>query len=339
MNKFFVKEFHKNRGKLYLAAVKKNAMPIKKAILAMAVSILLFSCGNDDGPDVELIPPRLLSEVVTEDEAALTEYLQTHFYNYEDFENPPADFDFRIVLDTIAGANGDKRPLINDVQSLALEVSSEDFGLEDNETVSHTLYYLIPRNGTGETPTVADSTYIRYEGSLLSGVTFDATSDYTWQYLPFFLRGYSQAVARIQVGSDIVVNPDGTTEITNAGVGVIFLPSGLAYFNGSSNGIPPYSPLIFKVSVGLFVSDTDYDNDGIPSIMEDLNGDGDVTNDNTDADQEQRFRAPALPNHLDSDDDGDGIPTRDEIEIDAQGNITFPDSDNDGIPDYLDSDN
>ena len=304
----------------------------------MAVSILFFSCGNDDGPDVVSVPPRLLSEVVTEDEAALSEYLQTHFYNYEEFENPPAGFDFRIVLDTIAGANSDKRPLKDDVQSLVLEVSSEDFGLDDNETVPHTLYYLIPRNGSGGSPTVADSTYIRYEGSLLSGAVFDATSDYTWQYLPFFLRGYAQGVSRMNAGTDIAVNPDGTTEITNAGVGVIFMPSGLAYFNGSANGIPSYSPLIFKVSLGLYVPDTDYDNDGRPSSMEDLNGDGDVTNDNTDADLERRFRLPALPNHLYNDDDGDGIPTRDEIEIDADGNITFPDSDNDGIPDYLDRD-
>ncbi len=323
---------------MYLAAVKKNAMPIKKAVLAMVTSLLIFSCAKDDDSGIQVIPPRKLSEVVDEDATALTEYLQTHFYNYEDFENPPADFDYRIVLDTIAGVNSDKRPLINDVQSMTLDVSSEDFGLEDNETIPHTLYYLIARQGAGGSPTQADSTYVRYEGSLLTGVLFDGTSDYTWQYLPFFLRGYSQALAEFNVGDSIVENPDGTTEISNSGVGVIFLPSGLAYFNGNSAGIPSYSPLIFKVSVGLYIPDTDYDNDGIPSIQEDLDGNGDVTNDNTDENEERRRRVPLQPNHIDPDDDGDGIPTRDEIVIDAQGNITFPDSDNDGVPDYLDSD-
>ena len=200
------------------------------------------------------------------------------------------------------------------------------------------MYYLIAREGAGDMPTPADSTYIRYEGSLLNGLLFDATSDYTWQYLPFFLRGYSQAVSKFRVGDAIVENPDGTTEITNAGVGVVFIPSGLAYFNGSSNGIPSYSPLIFKITTGLYIPDTDYDGDGIPSIMEDLNGDGDVTNDNTDAEREAAIRSPAFPNHLDPDDDEDGILTRDEIIIDAQGNITFPDDDNDGIPNYLDRD-
>lgn len=313
-------------------------MQLRKVVLAMTVFIFVLSCGDDDGPGFDLIPPQLLSDVVVEDEATLQAYLQTHFYNYEDFENPPADFDFQVVLDTIAGINGDKRPLIQDVESLTIEVSSEDFQLDDNETVPHTLYYLIAREGAGGMPTPADSSYIRYQGSLLNGLLFDATSDYTWQYLPFFLRGYSQAVSKFRVGDAIVENPDGTTEITNGGVGAMFLPSGLAYFNGSPNGIPAYSPLIFTISTGLYIPDTDYDGDGIPSIMEDLNGDGDVTNDNTDLKEEEAIRSPAFPNHLDPDDDEDGILTRDEIVIDAQGNISFPDDDNDGIPNYLDKD-
>jgi hypothetical protein len=313
-------------------------MQLRKVVLVMTIFILLLSCKKDDGPGVDITPPRSLSEVVIEDEAAIQAYLQTHFYNYEDFENPPADFDFEVILDTIAGDNSDKRPLLDDVQSLTIEVTSENFGLDNNESVPHTLYYLIAREGAGAMPTVADSTYIRYEGSLLNGLLFDATSDYTWQYLPFFLRGYSQAVAKFRVGDAIVENPDGTTEITNAGVGVAFIPSGLAYFNSSSNGIPSYSPLIFKITTGLYIPNTDYDGDGIPSIMEDLNGDGNLTNDNTDAERERAIRSPLFPNHLDPDDDEDGILTRDEIVIDAQGNITFPDDDNDGIPNYLDRD-
>ncbi|MBT8283278.1 MAG: hypothetical protein KJO86_06040 [Muriicola sp.] len=313
-------------------------MPFRKVVLRMTAFILILSCGNDDGVDFEVIPPRLLSEVVIEDNATLQEYLQTHFYNYEDFQNPPADFDFQVQLDTIAGANSDKRPLIDDVQTITIEVESEDFDLEDNETVQHTLYYLIAREGAGASPTAADSTFVKYEGSLLNGELFDATADYTWQYLPFFLRGYGQAMTKFKVGDAIVQNPDGTTEITNSGVGVMFLPSGLAYFNGTTGGIPAYSPLIFKVDAGLYIPESDYDSDGIPSFMEDLNGDGDVTDDNTDLEREEALRSPAFPNHIDPDDDEDGILTIDEIIIDDQGNISFPDDDNDGIPNYLDRD-
>ena len=315
-------------------------MQVLRVLIFVGVMALLFSCGNDDNADFEVIPPRRLSEVVTEDATALQEYLQTHFYNYEDFENPPAGFDFRIVFDTIAGDNAGKIPLIDrpELQSLTIPVSSETFNLENEETVDHTMYYLIARDGVGDIPTLADSTLVRYEGSLLNGLLFDATASHTWQYLPFFLRGYGRAISNIRTGDGILVNPDGTTEITNAGIGAMFLPSGLAYYNASVPGVPQYSPLIFKVEVGLYVEDTDYDNDGIPSLLEDLDGDGDLTNDNTDREQERATGALALANHVDPDDDQDGTPTRDEIIIDDQGNITFPDSDGDGTPDYLDRD-
>ena len=315
-------------------------MQVFRMLFFLGVISLVFSCGNDDDPDFEVIPPRQLSEVVTEDAAALQEYLQTHFYNYEDFENPPAGFDFRIVLDTIAGDNATKVPLIDrpELQSLTISVSSEDFNLEDDETVDHTMFYLIARDGVGDIPTIADSTFVRYEGTLLNGALFDATATHTWQYLPFFLRGYGRAISNIKTGDGFIVNPDGTTEITNAGIGAMFLPSGLAYYNASVPGVPQYSPLIFTVEVGLYVEDTDYDNDGIPSILEDLDGDGDLTNDNTDREQERATGALTLANHVDPDDDQDGTPTRDEIIIDEEGNISFPDSDGDGTPDYLDRD-
>lgn len=72
----------------------------------------------------------------------------------------------------------------------------------------------------------------------------------------------------------------------------------------------------------------DDDGDGVPNSVEDLNNDGDLSNDDTDADLN--------PNHLDDDDDDDGILTSDELNLDANGNPA--DTDMDGIPDYLDLD-
>lgn len=46
-----------------------------------------------------------------------------------------------------------------------------------------------------------------------------------------------------------------------------------------------------------------------------------------------------IPDYLDIDDDGDNILTRVEIEVEAENSVNgFADSDNDGIPDYLDAD-
>lgn len=72
--------------------------------------------------------------------------------------------------------------------------------------------------------------------------------------------------------------------------------------------------------------DVDDDGDGILTIHEDIDGDGDPTNDDTDGD--------GIPNYLDNDDDDDCMATADEIEF---GGIGF-DLDEDGMPNYLDDD-
>ncbi len=72
----------------------------------------------------------------------------------------------------------------------------------------------------------------------------------------------------------------------------------------------------------------DDDGDGVLTTDEDINGDGDPTNDDTDGD--------GIPNYLDTDDDGDGIETIDE-DANGDGDPTNDDTDGDGIPDYLDA--
>ncbi|MCK8479296.1 DUF6252 family protein [Psychroserpens algicola] len=71
----------------------------------------------------------------------------------------------------------------------------------------------------------------------------------------------------------------------------------------------------------------DDDNDGVPNAFEDFDGDGDLTNDDTDND--------GIANYLDDDDDGDGVLTIDEAK-DADGNPIDTDGDTD--VDYLDND-
>ncbi|MEN1785539.1 MAG: hypothetical protein AAGF77_10400 [Bacteroidota bacterium] len=73
--------------------------------------------------------------------------------------------------------------------------------------------------------------------------------------------------------------------------------------------------------------DNDDDGDTIPTAAEDIDGDGDVTNDDSDQD--------GTADYLDADDDGDGIDTKDE-DGNGDGDLSNDDEDNDGIPDYLD---
>ncbi|MEM1340235.1 MAG: hypothetical protein AAF717_14665 [Bacteroidota bacterium] len=317
-----------------------------KKLLGLLLALGLFSaCGDDDGFQGEIIPPRLLAEVAPENDAEILEYLSTHFYNYEDFQEPIApDFDFKIRIDTIAGDNADKTPLSEQVSSQVIRVNSFEFGLsEEEEDIPHTLYYLIPKQGVGASPSVADSIVVRYTGSLLDGTTFDASDTGVWFDLARIqaplqgARGFTEGAAFFNSGGDPITNPDGTFDVEGFGAGIMFIPSGLGFFNAAQGLIPAYSPLVFELNVLAMVA-SDHDQDGIPSILEDLNGNGYLYDDNTDEEEEEQLRIQPAVDFLDLDDDNDGIRTSEEISIDSAGNITFPDSDGDGTPDYRDPD-
>jgi hypothetical protein len=76
----------------------------------------------------------------------------------------------------------------------------------------------------------------------------------------------------------------------------------------------------------------DSDNDGISDSDEDLNSNGDLNDDDTDEDD--------IPNYLDDDDDGDGVDTLTEITGIGAGlqSFAFIDTDEDLIENYLDND-
>ena len=314
-------------------------------LLGVMFSMVFVACNNDDDAAPEADPPLELSEVIAEDSAEIETFLDTHFYNYEEFASPPADFDFIIDIDTIAGDNSDKTPLSQQMERLTINLESDDLGLDGDETVEHAYYLLRVRERIpdGPKPTIADSTFLKYEGQLLDGTSFDENQNFTRLELPFTVRGFAEGASELVAGTSagIIDNPDGTVDITDRGIGMVIFPSAMGYFagGGPSGTIPAYSPLLFKLDIGLFVEDTERDNDGIPSILEDLDGNGNLLNDNTDLDSEL-LTGIILPNFRDADDDQDGIPTRDEIS-DEDGNIIipYPDSDNDGTPDYLDPDN
>lgn len=316
-------------------------MTWKKYGLCLLAAAGLMGCSNDDDGGIVEVPPRTLAEVAPEDEAAIQEFLQTHFYNYEEFENPPADFNYRIVIDTIAGANADKTPLSQQVATAQLTVLPEEFTLDDQASVTQSFYYLVAREGGGTQPTIGDSVLVNYELSYLYDGSVDGINTFLWQELPFTVRGYQKGMTFLKSGTSeqIITNPDGTSSIADSGIGLVILPSGLGYFDARNTTISSYSPLVFKIELGLMVEDTDNDRDGIPTWMEDLNNNDYLYDDNTDIERERDgFNLQILSNFRDPDDDGDGTPTREEIIIGGDGSITFPDSNNNGIPDYLDPD-
>lgn len=224
------------------------------------VFVTIWSCKKDDGPGIEVVPPRLLSEVALENDATIKDFLDNHFYNYEEFANPGPNFNYRIVIDTIAGNNSDKTPLSQQVLTEVVKVSSTDLNLPSEETdIEHTLYYLIAREGIGNQATAKDSVYLNYRGKRLDGTVFDSRlGSPTWFDLPGTLSetvqvppavtGFRNGVAKFKAGGEIIDKGDGTFEVAGSGIGLIIMPSGLAYFQNSTVG-QAYAPLLFEVNL------------------------------------------------------------------------------------------
>lgn len=183
------------------------------------------------------------------------------------------------------------------------------------DNITYTIYYLQLRQGSGANskfPTNVDNVLTAYQGFLMdeAATSFESNNDPQGYFnLGAVIRGWSEIFPKFKTGS-YTENPNGTLSYTDFGAGVMFVPSGLAYYNVSRTGIPAYSPLIFGFKL-FEIQRVDHDNDGIFSFQEDINGDGYLRdNDFTfedDSDQD------GLPNYLDVDDDGDSFLTKFEL--------------------------
>ncbi|WP_073192089.1 FKBP-type peptidyl-prolyl cis-trans isomerase [Psychroflexus salarius] len=297
---------------------------MKRISFLLLLSVLFFgiSCDDDDdgGNTLEL---RDEAEVRDENATQIEDFLATHFYRFE--TNPSNDNYQRIVFDTIAGENINETPI--------LDSDLLDSKTVVNNDIEYELYYLKFREGapSERQPKFADSTLVTYEGFTLEGEVFDVSPNAVWFDLTQVVRGFYEVLPEFRGSTGLDENLDGTITFNDDfGIGAVFIPSGLGYFASPpiTSGIGAYNPIIF--SFQLYRSnESDHDRDGIPSWMEDVNNDRRLNNDDTDGD--------TAPNYLDNDDDNDGVLTINEIIIDEQtGEPSFPDSNGNGTPDYLD---
>ena len=298
----------------------RNQSMNKFYIYILLIFSLFLSCNKDDDDTIQI---REYIEQVVLDEQTIEEYLKSHYYNYEDFNSPNSfEVDIKVRIDTIRDATANKIPLFDQVKVKTVNVTDSD-----GNDIPHKLYYIIAREGVVSNPSIVDSVYVRYKGMLTDKYVFDERKHPAWLDLANALQGFREGVSELKSG-EFRQNSNGTVQYSSFGVGLFFLPSGLGYFENTSANIPEYSPLIFSVSL-ITSNPSDHDNDGILSINEDIDGDGDPFYDDTDDDN--------LWNMYDSDDDGDGTLTINEL--DKNNDQIIDDTDNDGIPDYLDPDN
>ncbi len=285
--------------------------------------VFTVSCKKDDKVDPP-IPPRDRGVEAERAEKVIDTFLRTHYYNYTEFETPPPNFDYVIKFDTIPQGNTELTPLIDQVDTIKVTDRVDT-------SVTYNLYYLKVNEGAGDSPHFADGVTANYDGRLLNLELFDSSVIPANIDLTETITGFAEAFLRFKGAGTIISNPDGTLSFEDYGIGAVFIPSGLGYYQypPGNTGLDPYDQLIF--SFQLFDSQVlDHDNDSVPSYMEDPNGNKNLLDDDTDGD--------GIVNYQDTDDDNDGRPTKFEVIVEEDGSVTFPDSDGDGTPDYLDKD-
>jgi hypothetical protein len=288
-----------------------------KAILLITLSIFIVSCTKSDNTTVSL---RDYSEQYNKDIALIEQFLQTH---YIEVINHPGFTDDQDVTYLEIPDGGSQTSIWNSPDLVT------DFTVDQND-ITYKVYYLKLRQGsvaTSMSPCNVDKVLTAYRGEYLytvketvEGVEVDrlkhvqfeeSINPQTYFNLTSVIKGWSEVFPKFTTGT-YSANVDGTITFNDFGAGVMFLPSGLAYYANSTASIPAYSPLVFSFKL-YEIQRNDQDGDGIDSYLEDINGDGYVrilgsgvvNPDDTDGDE--------IPDFLDVDDDADTFKTKIEI--------------------------
>lgn len=308
----------------------------KISLLFLIVTLVVLSCKKDDDGDIlPVVVIRDRTEQQMADNDSIIKYLTNHYYNSSELgvSNLDAGIQDIVITELIEGeALPDGHTLLIDAVGTSKKTIYEDTNYE---------YYVLNINQGGgtESPTFADTVQILYEGFELDNAVFDFKffPDKNPFDLTGVITGWSRIIPEFNVAESFVINDDGTTNYYNSGLGIMFLPSGLAYFNGTgpTGGLNSYSPLVFKFEL-IQAFENDHDGDGIPSYLEDLNGDGEFTVnfENLEDDTDDDTDGDSTPNYADPDDDGDGVLTINE-DTNNDGDPTNDIGAN-GIPKYLD---
>ena len=262
-----------------------------KIILLFIIGITVVSCSKSDS---NTQPLRDFEVQKVKDMTNIETFMHTHYMTV--ISNPGATEDQDVTFTLIP--TGGTQVSIWDQTTYPIKTRMVKVR-QNNVDVDYKIYYLELRQGSGtnsKSPCNVDRVLTAYKGEYIydSVVTVGTTETHTiiskefetlmnpqtYFSLTGVIRGWSEIFPQFKTGS-YVGNPDGTVSFSDFGAGVMFIPSGLAYYSSSQGGIPAYSPLIFNFKL-FEIQRVDHDSDGIYSYQEDLgtsvvNNDGTVT--------------------------------------------------------------
>ena len=292
--------------------------------IVITATVLFFSCTKNNN-EVTIEPAVAYSVQYPIDIAIIKDYLTTHYFEVVNKSGFLEDQD--VTIKKIDQGQASILSYLNATTYPKLLMRPVKL-----HGIEYELYYLMLRPGIGSSPCNVDGVLAAYRGTYLSSSVATATVPaeltatlfeelkYPQIALSLYtvITGWSEIFPQFKSGTSSL-NGNGTVTHKDFGAGVLFIPSGLAYYRSGSTGIPAYSPLVFSFKL-YNIERLDQDNDGLFSFQEDKNNDGYVydfkntvahptppaTNiDDTDND--------LAPDFLDVDDDGDNYTTRLEI--------------------------
>ena len=252
-----------------------------KIFFLVSIIIIFSKCSKDNEA---ISSPIVLNDFDVQyavDTKIITDYLKTHKITFNADMDPTYEVVPKLDPSSVWGSND----LVHNSTLLERVVFNSD------KTKNYIIYYLQPRKGSGVQPCNFDVIQCTYEGRVfptlntevnVDSTIFDKTTNkqtafnlYGLTQVPLY-RGWAQIFPQFQASATSTVNPDGSLNYSDFGAGVMFLPSGYAYFNGAVDKILAYSPLIFSFKLFNVVR-LDQDFDGILSKDEDLNKDHYIT--------------------------------------------------------------
>jgi hypothetical protein len=294
----------------------------KYYFILLITTISLFSCSKNDTATIE--PLRDYAVQYAADNTDIEGYLKTSYITVIDH---PGFADDQDVTITTIPSGGTQKSIWDQT---TYELKTRNVSLHD---ITYKMYYLVLRAGTGTAPCNVDAVLASYKGqylssATLSGVTTISATPFEEVKYPqsFFnllstIAGWGEIFPQFKTGT-YSSNADGTVTHNGFGAGVMFIPSGLAYYASGSGIIPSYAPLVFNFKL-YEMNRLDQDADGIPSYQEDLNGDGYMRILATGVDNPDDTDKDGIPNFVDVDDDGDNYTTKLEIKNPATG-LSYP---------------
>lgn len=269
-----------------------------KIIFSLSVIVTLFSCAKDDANPVA--KPRDYTEQYAKDIDSIDKFIDTH--------SMTVDADFNVTFNEIEAGEQSIREQYQDELQFKT-VTNEAHG------VDYKIYYIVLNEGSteGKHPTIVDSVHVSYRGvETIEGAQFDYAPNPRWfkldelavaawgEIFPYFRTGTYDP----ELGQNPGPNP---VIFSDYGAGVMFVPSGMGYYNSSEGTLAAYSNLVFAFKL-YELNYRDHDGDGILSKDEKP-----LTENHLYDPQKYDSDGDGVPNYFDVDDDNDRVLTKNEL--------------------------